>query len=132
LPEVHVLNRFAVDGPGGFYYQAQPGTVEGFGGRGVEGPAFSSRGGYLFHDASGDAWWIIFHRSSDVVLHRAASRGDVLACSASEGSEGEPVRVRVLAEGVLEADAEDAFRVRVPATFEDAVRVAACIAARTA
>jgi hypothetical protein len=90
--------------------------------------AFRSRGGYLFHDAYGEGWWIIFQPSSDVGFHRAAARGDVLACSASEG---EPVRVRVLAEGVLEADAEDAFRFGAPATFEDAVRVAASAGART-
>lgn len=106
-----------------------PGTVAGFGGGGLEGLAYRSRSGYLFHDASGDGWWIIFQRSADAGPDGAEPRGDVLACSASQG---ETVQVRVLAEGVLEADADAAFTAGVPATFEDAVRAAARAGARTA
>ena len=105
-----------------------PGTVAGFDGYGLEGLAYRSRNGYLFHDASGDGWWIIFQRYADADPDGPEPRGDVLACSASQG---EMVHVRVLAEGVLEADADAAFAAGEPATFEDAVRVAAGAGART-
>lgn len=105
----------------GIRFSASADSVEGYGGRGVEGTAFAPRAGYLFRDEAGDTWWIIFQPFSDSGLHRDQELGDILACSAAYD---EVVHVRVLASGVRRADAEAAFRQRSPFTYEEAAEVA--------
>lgn len=120
------MSRFPSDDPGGIYYRAHPDAVVGFGGRGVAGLAYRWSGGYLFKDDSGDSWWIIFQPSADAGVPPMKVRGEVLACSASPD---DLVHVRVLASGVLEVDADAAFRDGAPATLEEAVQAAAGIPA---
>ncbi|WP_427132692.1 hypothetical protein [Pseudarthrobacter sp. S9] len=103
-------------------FAALAGTVTGYGDRGVDGTAYSSRDGYLFADGNDDAWWIVFQPSSGAGVPGAQARGDVLACS---DAHGELIRVRVLAGDVLRRDADAAFREHAPLTYEDAVAVAA-------
>lgn len=107
-------------------FAALPGAVTGYGGRGLDGTAYSSRDGYLFEDSREDTWWIIFQPSPGSGFSTLDARGDVLACSAAHG---EPVTVRVLAGDVARRDADAAFRENTPFTYEDAVAVATGIPA---
>lgn len=101
----------------GTRFSASPDAVEGYGGRGVDGPAFPSRRGHLFRDDAGASWWVIFQPLPDSDFHGDQFLGDILACSASYD---EVVRVKVLAARVHRADAVAAFRQRAPGTYEDA------------
>ena len=101
-------------------------SVEGYGGRGVNGRALHPAS-YLFPDQNGEPWWIIFQPapSSGTPGHKVP--GDILACN---DSYGDMVHVVVLATGVWEDDAEAAFRANVPSTLADAVRVAGTVSRR--
>ncbi|BCW35433.1 hypothetical protein StoSoilA2_14890 [Arthrobacter sp. StoSoilA2] len=112
------------DTDGGVRFAAPPDSVEGYGGRGVDGAAYRPPGGYLFRDNAGDTWWIIFQVSSDPASHGPNVRGDVLGCSESYE---ELVHVRVLAADVLRVDADAAFRQKLPSSYEEAANVAAGI-----
>ncbi|MDP9890163.1 hypothetical protein [Pseudarthrobacter enclensis] len=118
------MREYASDLPAGVRYAAPAGTVSESDGRTVEGPAYRSRGGYLFEDSSGGQWWIIFRTTTESFSLRALVRGDVLACSASYGQQ---VQVRVLAAGVLRSDADAAFRKMTPSSLEDAAWLAASV-----
>ncbi|YCH09710.1 hypothetical protein ACTAQJ_09150 [Arthrobacter sp. alpha11c] len=109
---------------GGLRFAAPPDSVEGYGGRGVDGAAYRPPAGYLFRDEAGDTWWIIFQVSPDPGSHGPKVRGDVLGCSEAYD---ELVHVRVLAADVLRADADSAFRQQAPSSYEEAARVAASI-----
>jgi hypothetical protein len=106
-------------------FAAAAGSVEGYGGRGVNGRALHPTAGYLFPDPAGDPWWVIFQPwpPSGPQGHRV--RGDILACN---DSYGDVVHVVVLAAGVWEDDAEAAFRANVPLSLADAARVAGTLA----
>lgn len=121
------MKGFAFDVPGGVRYLGLPGTVSDYGGRGVEGTAYGSRDGHLFRDDSGERWWVIFRRSTDVVPSRALIHGDVLACSAAHD---EQVRVKELAADVLQTDADAAFREAAPSSFEEAAGLASLAAGK--
>lgn len=112
---------------GGARFAALPGTVSGYGGRGVNGAAYSSRHSHLFKDAADDSWWIIFQPSADSGHAAGPAYGDVLACSESLG---DVVHVRVLAAAVLRKEADAAFRDKAPATYDEAVAVAAGLSSR--
>lgn len=112
------------DTDGGLRFAAPPDSVEGYGGRGVDGAAYRPPAGYLFRDEEGDAWWIIFQVSPGPGSHGAKVRGDVLGCSEAYD---ELVHVRVLAADVLRADADAAFRQQSPSSYEEAANVAAGI-----
>ena len=112
------------DGEGGVRFAAPPDSVEGYGGRGVDGAAYSSSAGYLFNDKAGDTWWIIFQIPPDSGSHGSKVRGDVVACSAAYD---ELVHVRVLAADVLRNHADAAFRQKAPFSYEEAAEVAASI-----
>ena len=45
---------------GGARFAALPESVSGYGGRGINGSAYSSGHGHLFRDADGGDWWMIF------------------------------------------------------------------------
>jgi hypothetical protein len=111
-------------GGGGIRFAAVASSVSGYGGRGVDGAAYRSQGGYLFTDSEGDAWWIVFQPSADASSSPGV-RGDVLACSAGYG---EVVHVRVLARDVLRTDADAVFQDQRPATYEEAAQAASTIA----
>ena len=110
------------DFDGGLRFAAPPDSVEGYGGRGVDGAAYRPPGGYLFRDKAGDTWWIIFQVSPDPLSHGPKVRGDVLGCSESYD---ELVHVRVLATDVLRAVAAAAFRNQVPSSYAEAATGAA-------
>jgi hypothetical protein len=112
------------DTEGGVRFAAPQEAVEGYEGRGVEGPVYHPRAGYLFRDEAGATWWIIFQIYSDSRSHGSKVRGDILACSAAYD---ELVHVQVLAFDVLRADADAAFRQHTPFTYEEAVEVATSI-----
>jgi hypothetical protein len=112
---------------GGARFAAMPETVSGYGGRGVNGPAYSSRQGHLFKDGADDSWWIIFQPSADSGHSAGPAYGDVLACSESLG---DVVHVRVLAAAVLRKDADAAFRDKAPSTYDEAAAVAAGLSSR--
>lgn len=115
-------------GRAGVRFAALPGSVDGYGGRGVDGDAYSSPRGYLFTDSSDEPWWIVFQPAPGKASRRAEIRGDVLACSAGHG---EAVHVRVLAKDVLREDADAAFRNSRPSSYENAAGVADGIPRRT-
>jgi hypothetical protein len=115
-------------GRGGIRFAALPGSVDGYGGRGVDGDAYSAPRGYLFTDSSDERWWIVFQPAPGNAPRRAWARGDVLACSAGHG---EKVHVRVLAKDVLREDADAAFRNSRPSSYENAAGVADGIPRRT-
>nr|WP_306630174.1 hypothetical protein [Arthrobacter ulcerisalmonis] len=106
-------------------FAAAAGSVEGYGGRAVNGRALHPAGGYTFPDPAGDPWWVIFQPWPSSGDHGHKVLGDILACN---DSYGDMVHVVVLAAGVLEDDAEAAFRANVPMSLADAARVAATIA----
>ncbi|MBT8161723.1 MULTISPECIES: hypothetical protein [Arthrobacter] len=111
-------------GAGGIRFAAAAGSVSGYDRRGVDGTAYRWRGGYLFEDANGNDWWIVFQPSTSAGPGGRGGRGDVLACGTwSAGA----VQVRVLASDVLREDADAVFRNEKPATLEDAVRAAGII-----
>jgi hypothetical protein len=110
------------DAEGGVRFAAPPEAVDGYQGLGVDGVAYMPAGGYLFTDAAGDPWWIIFQISPGPFSRRALVRGDVLACSEVHD---ELVHVRVLAADVLRVDADAAFLQNAPLSFEEGVAVAA-------
>lgn len=114
---------------------------EAFGGPGegneplVEGVPYRGRDGYLFRDAEGAAWWVLFS-----VPHRGESggpgsgvggqtlvRGDLVACARVE-EEGR-MGVRVLARDVSREEADRAFLVSRPGSLEEAVVLAAALQA---
>ncbi|MDQ0767913.1 hypothetical protein QF031_000662 [Pseudarthrobacter defluvii] len=103
-------------------FAAPAGSVEGYGGRGVNGHALHPAGHYLFPDHDGGDWWVIFQARPSARLRGHRVAGDILACS---DSPGDMVHVMVLAANVWEDDAEAAFRADVPSRLEDAARVAA-------
>ncbi|MEZ2390215.1 hypothetical protein AB6813_11820 [bacterium RCC_150] len=109
---------------GGIRFAAAAGSVSGYGGRGVDGSAYSSSEGFLFTDGLGKSWWIVFQPWEVTGSSGAGDRGDILGCSAGYG---EVVHVRVLAKDVLRDDADGVFTVLRPATYEEAVRAAASI-----
>lgn len=111
-------------GDGRIKFAALPGTVTGYGDRGVDGMAYPAAGDYHFLDSANDSWWIIFQPTTPSGTHAAQVRGDILACSASPG---ESVHVLKLAGNVLQSDADEAFRTKRPASYEDAADVAAGI-----
>jgi hypothetical protein len=111
----------------GIRFAALPGSVDGYGGRGVDGDAYRSPQGYLFTDSSGERWWIVFQPAPGKAPRNAWVRGDVLACSAGHG---EAVHVWVLAKDVLREDADAAFRDSRPSSYENAAGVAAGIPRR--
>ena len=129
---------------GGARFAALPESVSGYGGRGINGSAYSSGHGHLFRDADGGDWWIIFQPATGSAespesahtpeaahtLEAHASEpayGDVLACSEYLG---DVVHVRVLAAGVRRGDADAAFRAGTPSTYEEAAAVAAGLSRR--
>ncbi|MBO1267571.1 hypothetical protein [Arthrobacter cavernae] len=112
------------DGHGEVRFVALPGSVVGYGERGVEGAAYSCKGGHLFRDSAEDNWWIIFQPHVGEVADSSQAQGDVLACS---DTFGDLVHVRVLAAGVIRRDADAAFREQEPGSYEDAVRTADAI-----
>ena len=116
---VMIPHRYA--GRGGIRFAALPGSVDGYGGSGVNGDAYGSPGGYLYTDSSDESWWIVFQPAPGGAPRRAWVRGDVLACSAGHG---EKVHVRVLAKDVLLEDADAAFRNGRPSSYEEAAGVA--------
>ncbi|WP_157372144.1 hypothetical protein [Arthrobacter sp. Soil736] len=101
---------------------APPGSVAGYGDRGVNGAAYRHAAGFTFTDTAGENWWVIFQPVARDAADNPPVRGDVLAC---RGAYGEPVQVRVLAGDVLRADADAAFRKTAPSSYEDAARIAA-------
>ncbi|MHC6593459.1 hypothetical protein [Arthrobacter sp. C152] len=103
-------------------FAASAESVEGYGGRGLNGRALHPKAGYLFPDRYGEPWWVIFQPSPDQDGQGRKVPGDILACN---DSYGDMVHVLVLAAGVCEDDAEAAFRAHVPSTLADAARVAA-------
>src|SRR5690349_16403057 len=107
---------------GGLRFAAAQASVEGYGGRGVDGEAYRPPDGFLFRDEAGNTWWIIFQVSPDPGSHGPKDRGDVLGCSESYD---ELVHVRVLATDVLRVDADAAFRQHSPSSYEEAANVAA-------
>lgn len=109
--------------PAGLRFAAAPDSVEGYGGRGVDGIAYRPPGDYLFKDKSGGTWWIIFHQFPTDDPH-TSRRGDVLACSESHE---ELIHVRVLAADVSRNEADAAFRDNMPSSYEEAEKVAAQI-----
>ena len=112
------------DTDSGLRFAAPPDSVEGYGGRGVDGAAYRPPAGYLFRDEAGAAWWIIFQVSPGSDSHGPKVRGDVLGCSEAYD---ELVHVRVLATDVLRMDADAAFRQQSPSSYEEAANVAAGI-----
>ncbi|MGX5714909.1 hypothetical protein [Arthrobacter sp. MAHUQ-56] len=100
-------------------------TVEGYGGRALNGRALHPADGYLFPDRYGEGWWVIFQPGPDQGGQGRKVPGDILACN---DSYGDMVHVLVLARGVWEDDAETAFRASVPVSLADAARVAAAVA----
>lgn len=83
---------------GGARFAALPDSVSGYGGRGINGFAYSSGHGHLFKDGADGNWWIIFQPSAGTGHSGEPAYGDVLACSESLG---DVVHVRVLAAAVL-------------------------------
>ncbi|CAN7322272.1 hypothetical protein LJR078_001822 [Arthrobacter sp. LjRoot78] len=112
--------------PSGLRFAAAAESVEGYGGRGVDGIAYRPPGDYLFKDKSGGTWWIIFHPFPTDDAHTSRHRGDVLACSESHE---ELIHVRVLAANVSRAEADAAFRDNMPTSYEEVEKVAAQIGA---
>lgn len=112
---------------GGAYFAAMPESVSGYGGRGINGSAYSSGQGHLFKDEAGGTWWIIFQPAAETGHAGQPAYGDVLACSEALG---DVVHVRVLAATVLRKDADAAFRAGAPATYGEAVTVAAGLSRR--
>ena len=118
---------------GGARFAALPESVSGYGGRGINGSAYSSGHGHLFRDADGGDWWIIFQpeagsaESPESAHAPESAYGDVLACSEYLG---DVVHVRVLAAGVRRGDADAAFRAGAPSTYEEAAAVAAGLSRR--
>ena len=108
----------------GLRFAATPEAVEGYSGRGVDGTAYRPPGGYLFRDQAGDNWWIIFQELPHTASQRSSVHGDVLGCSESHD---ELVHVRVLASNVTRADADAAFRQKIPSSYEEVAAVAARI-----
>lgn len=108
----------------GISFVALPGSVVGYGDRGVNGVAYRGAGGYVFRDKVGGRWWIIFQPHADEIAGNARARGDVLACSHAFG---EAVQVRVLAGDVLRCEADAAFGGGTPSSYEDAAGMAAAI-----
>lgn len=100
-------------------------TVEGYGGRGLNGRALRSAADYLFPDQDGEDWWVIFQPWPSTGPHGHKDPGDILACN---DSQGDMVHVIVLAAGVREDDAAASFRTHVPVTLADAAQVAAGLA----
>ena len=112
---------------GGARFAALPDSVSGYGGRGVNGTAYSSRHGHLFRDGDGADWWIIFQPAAESGHASDSAYGDVLACSESLG---DVVHVRVLAAAVRRRDADAAFRAGAPTTYGEAAAVAAGLSPR--
>lgn len=110
---------------GGARFAALAENVSGYGGRGVNGAAYTSKHGHLFADSEGGSWWIIFQALPGTAAASSKVHGDILACS--ESDEGDEVQVRVLATGVLGREADAAFRDKAPATYEEAAAVAASL-----
>ncbi|QCO99710.1 hypothetical protein FCN77_20870 [Arthrobacter sp. 24S4-2] len=112
---------------GGARFAALPESVSGYGGRGINGSAYSSRHGHLFKDGDGGDWWIIFQPAAESGHAADSAYGDVLACSESLG---DVVHVRVLAAMVRRKDADAAFRAEAPSTYDEAAAAAAALGRR--
>jgi hypothetical protein len=108
-------------------FSAAAGSVEGYGGRGINGRALHPAAGYLFPDREGRQWWVIFQPWPSPGQHGHKIPGDILAC---DDSYDDMVHVVVLAVGVWEDDAEAAFRAYVPSSLEEAARVAVSVSRR--
>lgn len=115
----------APENRGRIRFAAAAASVEGYGGRGLNGRALHPADGYLFPDRYGEGWWVIFQPWPGQAGQGHKVPGDILACN---DSYGDMVRVLVLARGVREDDAEAAFRANVPVSLADAARVAATVA----
>lgn len=109
------------------HYKALPGS-SAEAGDAVEGDLLRGAHGYLFRDAQGQQWWVMFAVPRQRQGREAGSpsrQGQILACANVEDDEAE--EVVVLAEGVSKEAAEDGFRRQQPGSFEEAARVAASL-----
>ena len=93
------------------HYEALPASSPGAGDA-VEGDLLRGLAGYLFKDAQGQRWWVMF----------SSQEGQILACANVDDEEEE--EVRVLARNVSRAKAEEAFRQFPPSSLEEAALLA--------
>ncbi|MEA5455400.1 hypothetical protein SPF06_11770 [Sinomonas sp. JGH33] len=108
----------------GVHFEAPRGFTTDAGDR-IQGDLYRGQNGYLFTDATGARWWVMFsaHGSNgDAVSQRT---GRIVACS--EPDEDQTFDVRVLADDVHEDEAAEAFLKSPPASLEEAVSLAATL-----